>query len=504
VTAGILTITAGLFFLLPRTASVALRGLARHNYHLTGFSNSVRLGEVGELQLDSRTIMRVKPYEGVQLPLGLKWRGMSLSRFDGRTWTASYRGQELKTRRGVVQVATDAERRSHGRTILYRVDLSPVDSDALFIAGIPEFLNVGVPRLMQMPGGAYRLGFVPPDTIRYEVSSALGTQFAPGNHTLSTSERDEYLQVPHLDPRIPDLARSWMGTGDALDRVKSLERHLRRDLAYSLKLPSKTPADPLADFLFTRKQGHCEYFASSMAVMLRTQGIASRVVNGFAGSTYNPVSDLYMIRASDAHSWVEAFVDGQGWMTFDPTPSVPLANAASIATTIGYYLDAADTFWQEWVLNYDLARQFILGATIELGLRDMAWLLNPGTPNLPQLNRRTIATYVAPVILLLLAISMLGTFGRSWLESLRSMWHYRRIDAATAKPSDAAILYEHMLRIMKKRGYEKPAWFTPREFASTVGQAAVNDFTDSYNSLRYGGDPSAAERMKQILQELDA
>jgi len=73
----------------------------------------------------------------------------------------------------------------------------------------------------------------------------------------------------------------------------------------------------LANFLFTRRKGHCEYFASSMAVMLRTQGIPARVVNGFAGSTYNPVSDLYMIRASDAHSWVEAFIDGPGWMTFD-------------------------------------------------------------------------------------------------------------------------------------------------------------------------------------------
>src|ERR1017187_4173390 len=84
VTAGILFITAGLFFLLPRTASAALRGLARHNFHLSGFSNEVRLGEAGDLQLDSRTIMRVKPIvKGVQLHLGLKWRGLALSQFDG-------------------------------------------------------------------------------------------------------------------------------------------------------------------------------------------------------------------------------------------------------------------------------------------------------------------------------------------------------------------------------------------------------------------------------------
>ena len=191
VTAGILTITAGLFFLLPRTASAWLR-LAQHNYHLSGFSNVVRLGDVGELQLDSRTIMRVKPYEGVQLPPGLKWRGLTLSRFDGRTWTASFIREELPTNLGVARVATDEERLRNGPAVLYRVDLSPVDSDALFIAGLPEFLNIGVspvtsgsnkpdgPRLYQTEGLSYRLSFVPSKAVRYEVSSALVPSLAPG------------------------------------------------------------------------------------------------------------------------------------------------------------------------------------------------------------------------------------------------------------------------------------------------------------------------------------
>ena len=78
----------------------------------------------------------------------------------------------------------------------------------------------------------------------------------------------------------------------------------------------------------------------------------------------------------------------------------------------------------------------------------------------------------------------------------------RRIRKGRAKPGDAAILYEHMLRIMKKRGYQKPAWFTPREFAATVRLGVLDQFTESYNALRYGGDAAAAERMKDILQEL--
>jgi len=293
-----------------------------------------------------------------------------------------------------------------------------------------------------------------------------------------------------------------MGEGDDLKRVRSLELHLRRDYGYSLKFPKVAPKDPLADFLFTRKQGHCEYFASSMAVMLRTQGIPSRVINGFAGSTYNPISDLYVIRASDAHSWVEAFIDGPGWMTFDPTPSVPVQTTPSLMTTIGYYLDAADTFWQEWVLNYDLARQFVLGASIELGLRDMTWLWHPGSPHLPKLDRHAVTSYIAPGILVIFALALIAAFGRLWLDTLRSAWYVRRIRAGRATRGDAAILYEHMLRIMKRRGYQKPAWFTPREFAATVRHNALDEFTDAYNCLRYGGDAAAAERMKRILQDL--
>ena len=505
VTAGILFITAGLFFLLPRTASAALRGLARHNFHLSGFSNEVRLGDVGELQLDSRTIMRVKPYGGVQLPPGLKWRGLALSHFDGRTWVASFRAEQLETESGVKQVATNAERIRNGAAVNYRVDLSPVDSDVLFIAGLPAFLNVGVPRLFLMEGGAYRLGFIPSGAVRYEVSSALVTPLAPGGLNLSRTERAQDLQLPSLDPRIPELARRLMGEGGDFGRARSLERHLRRDYAYTLQLPRVEPKDPLADFLFNRKQGHCEYFASSMAVMLRTGGIPSRVVNGFAGGTYNPVSDLYMIRASDAHSWVEAYIDGLGWMTFDPTPTAPRP-APGLLTTIGYYLDAADSFWQEWVMNYDLARQFILGANIELGLRDMTWLWHPASAHLPRIDRKVLIAWLPPAILVIAAVALLAAFSRSWLERLRSAWRVRRIRPERARPADAAILYEHMLRIMKKRGYQKPAWFTPREFAATVRQGArdggVAEFTECYNALRYGGDAAAAERMKRILQEL--
>ena len=123
--------------------------------------------------------------------------------------------------------------------------------------------------------------------------------------------------------------------------------------------------DPLAHFLFERKAGHCEYFASAMAVMLRSLGIPSRVVTGFQSGIYNPLNGWQVIRASDAHSWVEAYLPRRGWATFDPTPPDPNAVQTGLGTKLAMYMDAAETFWQEWVLNYDLEHQLVLATRVQ-------------------------------------------------------------------------------------------------------------------------------------------
>ncbi len=131
---------------------------------------------------------------------------------------------------------------------------------------------------------------------------------------------------------------------------------------------SPLPPDPLADFLFVRKQGHCEYFASSMAIVLRTLRIPSRVVNGFRTSEFNDLTEKYVIRASSAHSWVEAYFPGQGWVSFDPTPASPLTDTTGWGRAL-LYLDAAASFWREWVVDYDANHQRALGEETIRGSR---------------------------------------------------------------------------------------------------------------------------------------
>ena len=133
-----------------------------------------------------------------------------------------------------------------------------------------------------------------------------------------------YLQLPRLDPRVAPLAEQITASeGNNYDKAVALERYLRTHFGYTLQLGRSAQRDPLAYFLFERKQGHCEYFASAMAVMLRTLRIPSRVVNGFRTGEFNDVTSQYLVRASNAHSWVEAYFPGYGWISFDPTPAAP-------------------------------------------------------------------------------------------------------------------------------------------------------------------------------------
>jgi len=111
--------------------------------------------------------------------------------------------------------------------------------------------------------------------------------------------------VQELDPRIRDLAHKITEkSGSPAEKSAAIENYLRAHYKYTLQLPRTQPPDPIANFLFERREGHCEYFASAMAAMLRSIGIPSRVVNGFSGGEFNDITSEYVIRASDAHSWV--------------------------------------------------------------------------------------------------------------------------------------------------------------------------------------------------------
>ena len=181
-----------------------------------------------------------------------------------------------------------------------------------------------------------------------------------------------YLGLPAVDPRIPRLAQQITASADNnYDKApgpRNLPSHSLR--ITRLQLSRTVPHDPLANFLFERRQGHCEYFASSMAVMLRSLGIPSRVVNGFRTGEFNDLTSQYVVRASNAHSWVEAYFPGYGWIAFDPTPGASMPVRSGWSRT-GLYLDAMASFWRDWVVNYDAGHQQALAVGANSGSRQL-------------------------------------------------------------------------------------------------------------------------------------
>ncbi len=503
---GILILTGGLFFLLPRTAQAAFRHLVPDRYHVTGFSNEMVLGEVGEMQKRRTAVMHVRFFDS-NPPAALKWRGVALAQFDGRRWfNPPDAGEPMRVTDGSLRMGE----RTRGRGVSYEVQLSAMTSDALFFAGTPLMLRINSPLVIRTATGSYRLGYGNMEGIHYGAYSMLDP--APQPAGLREDRKLLYLLLPPLDSRIVALARRITeGQPDDAARARAIETYLHRNFGYTTDLLSREVADPLAYFLFDRRQGHCEYFASAMAVMLRAVNIPSRVANGFQSGEYNPVSGWVVIRASDAHSWVEAWLPGRGWTTFDPTPPDSHAAASSLWTHLGFYIDAAETFWQEWVLNYNLDRQLTLAARMENSGRVFStrWMdrlrlrIAIGGRTAADWGRR-YGAFVILAVLVAFAARKYAPLVWNWSKTLARV---RQAQRGAARASDATLLYARMMALLKRRGFEKPAWITPAEFVrllpASETASIVAGFTAAYNDLRFGGNPAAASRMIEALESLE-
>jgi protein-glutamine gamma-glutamyltransferase len=167
-------------------------------------------------------------------------------------------------------------------------------------------------------------------SVESEVVAPTPAQLRNASHgaALGTADEKSYLQLPHAYPRVRALARSLTaGDGTTYARVESLIAWIGTHTRYSLNIPPlPAGADTVDEFLFGNRVGFCEQISTSLAVMLRSIGIPAREVVGYIPGPYNPVTDLYQVRADDAHAWVQVWFPGFGWQSFDPTAVVPLAN----------------------------------------------------------------------------------------------------------------------------------------------------------------------------------
>jgi transglutaminase-like putative cysteine protease len=252
-----------------------------------------------------------------------------------------------------------------------------------------------------------------------------------------------------------------------------------------------------------------------MAVMLRSLGIPSRVATGFASGYYNQLTGVYVVRASDAHAWVEAYLpgaNGEGtWTTFDPTPAASgvLASAGPVSR-FEMYMEAADNFWHEWVVSYDLGHQVVAASQFEGALRRISVTVSSGGRGWQPLMMALAKAWGFWAIALISLIAVVALFGPEMWREWRQTARVRNISRAKTSPSDASFLYQQMLDRLARRGVHKPASATPVEFAEQLAgrvtpeeSRAAAEFTALYNTVRFGGEATAATRMAGLLKEFE-
>ncbi|GIU75635.1 MAG: hypothetical protein KatS3mg004_2722 [Bryobacteraceae bacterium] len=507
-TLAVLAMTTGLFFFLPRTARAALEHLLKPAGRSSGFAPEIMLGQVGEIRRNTAAVFRVRFLE--RRPPSLRWRATALGEFDGWRWysTGAREGRTLRPAEGLVKLLDDDQLRLPGRRFTYEVFLNNPGSDWLFIAGTPEYLRVSTPLILASAATGYRAPLANPEGFRYVVHA---TMTPPRADPLTPAERNFYLRLPVVDPRIIELARHiTAGASTDQERARRIETYLLSNYQYSLRALDREVDDPLAWFLFEGRKGHCEYFASAMAVLLRAVWVPARVATGYREGSYNSLTGWQVVRASDAHTWVEAWIDGRGWVDYDPTPPDPEQRADTLLDRLNQWSDALGVFWQEWVLGYDVDRQLSLAMQVEQSRHRFAWR---GWAVWWQRLRHG-ARHEAPpadvmLFLVLLASASLAAFWQR--AALRRWWRLtmgrRKLRQGAATPHDAAIIYERMLTRLKKSGFEKPAWMTPAEFARCLPDgepgASVRSFTAAYHRFRYAADPAAAADLSRWMDRID-
>jgi hypothetical protein len=507
-----------IFLFMPRFGGGAVGSSLSPSETLSGFSESVRLGDIDSIKLNSATVMFVTLDRPA--PRWLRWRGVVLDTFDpvAGVWSSRPKYTTVVAGRGQSGIAPVGPLQGGPDLTAYlqqTVYLEPVSTNALFAAD----RVIAVDRSLRYVGIDQNGALLGPDhdtsRLTYTVFSdvRVPSEEALRSDTATSYPADlaaTYLQLPAVDERVAELARRIVGDARTpYEKAARIQSYLKDNYAYTLSL-TRTDAtiDAISDFLLNTKAGHCEYFASSMVILLRSVGVPARLVNGFQMGEQNSITGAYKVRQSDAHSWVEVyFAQSQRWVEFDPTPAAGINQyTTSWATQLRQSVEAIQMVWIRYVVTLDNREQVSILRSVQrtaVAAKDyVAERLRSARDRLRSWSRDAMSSGVLSGGRLMVLVAALVSLGglafmamilqwRGWSLGgfvvpawrWRAWWWRRR---GLGAERSAVRFYEQMLAMLARQGLERKPHETPREFASACEIEEVSRITELYQRVRFG------------------
>lgn len=444
--------SVAIFFTFPRVGLGFFATKTRASMAMTGFSEQVELGSHGIIRNNPEVVMRVE-FPDDRMPPEAEsyhWRMMSFDNYDGVQWSRTRLFQRARfdtisrepPRFDTTSLYAPALREkisSQRGSITLDIYMEPLNAKQ--VPQLWPMNRLGLPQSIRLPfnpnaswphydtyyqdlyieqrnelGVAYSLEVVPKPSLS-DLDNLTDYE------SLHPERNELYLQLPDDLERMRALTDRLVGEETNPYKIAQLiENHLQTSYAYTTDLPPVEGGNPVESFLFVTKQGHCEFFATTMTLMMRAKGIPARLVNGFLGGVWNNAGNYMSVRQGDAHSWVEVYLPRYGWVPFDPTPSAgtrPVQND-NLAQQIRDIYDTARMRWMQWVIEYNLDAQIA-------GLRRLSELLSPAKKEssspTEQKQRAEEEGFKLGDLPLETVLTILGVL----LLSALCAWHVRRI-----------------------------------------------------------------------------
>ncbi len=528
---GVFLAAAAVFLALPRVG-IGFFLKSRGGLTLAGFSDGVKLGGHGVIKNDSTVVMRVeieKRYGGRDAP-EIHWRGVAFDLYSKGQWrrttvaprtadTSQLDPGQVTDRRywwngGRMTTSNEIDKLA-AASVKQDIILDPLDSDVLFGASQPtifEYAHVLRPR-KSVSAFNDEMRLEHNDKIRYTVYSDLRPP-SPDELRAATGAYPPNFGVyfylgPEITQRTRALARQiTAGLTNNYDKAVAIEHWLENNATYTLVLADPGSQEAVDFFLFDRKKGHCEYFASAFAVLARAVEIPARNVNGFLGGEWNEYQSYVAVRAGDAHSWDEVYFPGKGWVTFDPTPPAELdvlgRGGDGWRAKLGRFVDSLRFQWNKWVIEYDLASQLALLKSIGRAIKGVAVAAKDAI-----VRAKDEAVEHWPITLpLLVPIGWL-----IWRRVRRRSGAGDPLTSARARSrvrSTVGEVYLSVAKSLAKAGVARDAGTTPRELATRMTErgepaaAQVGELTELYYAAEWGGrrDPAAEDTAMRLARDI--